>query len=166
MKYAEFPIKKTVNEGRIYEETLDIEHFPRLKEAVYSVDSPFHFRIQGDINAAGQKEIKGSVAVDVSMICQRCLEPFQIRFDLPVHWIPVKDEADQELIGDDEAILLVEDDEINLLELLEDEVLLSLPLVPKHDESEACEGKDYLDKLKPQEEVRQPFAELAELLKK
>lgn len=166
MKYAEFPIKKTVNEGRIYEEELEAKHFSRLKETVYSVDSPIHFHVQGGINAVGQKEITGNVAVDISMICQRCLEPFQIKFDLPIHWIPVEDESDQEFIGDEEAVLLVEDDEINLLELLEDEVLLSLPLVPKHNEGEACEGKDYLEKLKPQEEVRQPFAELAGLLKK
>ena len=166
MKYAEFPLKKTVNEGRVYEDSLSVEHFPRLKEAVYSVDSPIRFRIQGETNPLGQKEVKGNVAVDVSMICQRCLEPFQTTFDLPIHWIPVKDESEHDLIGDDEALLLVEGDEINLLELLEDEILLTLPLVPKHDLDEDCDGKDYLEKLKPQEEKKQPFAELAELLKK
>ncbi len=166
MKYAEFPLKKTVNEGRVYEDSLSGEHFPRLKEAVHSVDSPFHFRIQGDTNRLGQKEVKGDVSVEVSMICQRCLEPFKTTIDLPIHWIPVKDESDQESIGDDDALLVIDGDEVNLLELLEDEVLLSLPLVPKHDQDDNCEGKNYLEKLKPQEEKKQPFAELAELLKK
>lgn len=166
MKYAEFPLKKTVNEGRVYEESLPVEMFPRLKDAVHSVDSPIHFRIQGETNALGQKQLVGSVDVTVSQICQRCLEPFQTTFDLPIRWIPVKDETDQELIGDEDALLVMEEDDVNLLELLEDEVLLNLPLVPKHDANEDCEGKDYLEKLKPQEEKRQPFAELAELLKK
>lgn len=166
MKYEEFPLKKTVNEGRVYEDTLSVEHFPRLKEAVHSVDSPIRFRVQGGTNSLGQREVKGFVSVDASMICQRCLEPFQTTFDLPIHWIPVKNESEQESIGDDDATLLVEGDEINLLELLEDEILLELPLVPKHDQNDDCEGKDYLEKLKPQEEKKQPFAELAELLKK
>ncbi|WP_233491555.1 MULTISPECIES: YceD family protein [Wohlfahrtiimonas] len=166
MKYAEFPLRKTVNEGRVYDDALDVELFPRLRDAVHSVDSPIRFRIQGETNALGQKEINGNVEVTLSQICQRCLEPFETKFDLPIHWIPVKDESEQEFIGDDEAILVVDEDDVNLLELLEDELLLALPLVPKHDLNEDCEGKDYLEKLQPQEETRQPFAELAELLKK
>ena len=62
--------------------------------------------------------------------CQRCLEKFtffekiEIRDSMPV---------DLQKKRDDEEILLNDNGEIDLIKTLEDEFLLCLPMVPKHD---------------------------------
>lgn len=168
MNYREFPIWKSIHEGRIYKESLPASIFIRLGGAVENVLSPVTFSLRGEVdNVQGQKTLIGDLEVELSLVCQRCLEPYTKVFNLPLYWIPIRKESDQEKVGDGENILLIPEETTDLLELLEDEILLALPLVPKHGETQDCSGRVILEALAPQEEeVRQPFAELAELFKK
>lgn len=70
------------------------------------------------------------------LLCQRCLQPVAQALALERHFQFVADEAAAaELDAEVEHEVLVMARELDLHELLEDELLLDLPLVPRH---EAC----------------------------
>lgn len=71
---------------------------------------------------------------DLPMTCQRCLTTAPIALDVQRSFRFVADEATAEALDDEcEEDLLALSKEFNLLELLEDELLMALPLVPLHE---------------------------------
>ena len=72
----------------------------------------------------------------LNLICQRCLQDCAVNFDENRRFLLVatEDEADAYPMEDEEQEPLVISQHFNLLETIEDEVLLSLPLIPKHPE--------------------------------
>ncbi|MFO1337537.1 MAG: DUF177 domain-containing protein [Burkholderiaceae bacterium] len=110
----------------------------------------------------------------VNMRCQRCLNPVAVPLDLD-RWIRFVRDADQAEALDAE----LEDDvlelqrHMDLRELVEDELLLALPLVPRHDRcpvplsSSAGHGDGDGEAAEGEAPVRpHPFAALAQLKKK
>lgn len=102
------------------------------------------------------------------MTCQRCLTPVDVPLDVDRSFRFVADEATAEAHDDDcEEDLLAFSREFDLRELIEDELLMALPVVPKHDEcpstvSMASSDDDFeeANAAKPN-----PFAALAGLRK-
>jgi uncharacterized protein len=104
----------------------------------------------------------------VSLTCQRCLKP--VREDLAVsRWFRfVRDEdqaAELDMDSDDDVLSLVR--HLNLRDLIEDELLLALPVVPRH---EVCpeplpHANADEEELVVEEERPNPFAALAALKK-
>ena len=101
---------------------------------------------------------------ELELRCERCLEPVKqhIESDFRFGLIASEDEAD--LLPREFEPLLVSESEQSLLELVEDELLLSLPIVARHDE----ECSEILQKHKDDDEVQhdtyRPFAALKDLM--
>jgi uncharacterized protein len=100
----------------------------------------------------------------VTLQCQRCLQPMSepAEIDRWFRFVGSEDEAERE-DEDSEEDVLVASRHFDLLELLEDELILALPLVPRH---ETCPqplpmsaGDDTIDEA----EAENPFAALAAL---
>ena len=70
----------------------------------------------------------------IHLVCQRCLQDCAIDLTEKRRFVLVTtdEEADEYPIEDEEQEPLVVNQHFNLLETIEDEVLLSLPLIPKH----------------------------------
>ncbi len=144
---------------------------PRLAdEAVHGVDdSVVQFQAQGSMrNGAGgqaQPWIQLQGSVDMALVCQRCLEPVStlVQFDREFRFVESEDVALAEDEDCDED-LLVCSTQFDLLELVEDELLMALPVSPKH---ETCPGELKLSAADSDFEVAnerpKPFAKLAQL---
>lgn len=71
----------------------------------------------------------------VPLICQRCLQPVDVPLQVEREFRFVADEATAEALDDDcEEDLLALRRDFNLRELIEDELIMALPIVPRHDE--------------------------------
>lgn len=105
--------------------------------------------------------------------CQRCLETVKVDLVSDVHLALVEDESLIERLDEDADFIVLGEGEsstkgtfdepavVNLLMLLEDELLLLMPLSPKHD---ACEHKHQPSEQDVAEEKRDnPFDILANL---
>ena len=70
------------------------------------------------------------------LVCQRCLQDCAVNLDEKRRFVLVatEAEADDYPLEDEAQEPLVASQHFNLLETIEDEVLLSLPLIPKHPE--------------------------------
>ena len=104
----------------------------------------------------------------VAQTCQRCLKPVVEGVEMSRWFRFVRDEAqaaELDMDGEDDVLALPR--VLNLQELAEDELLLALPLVPRHDvcpEPLPLAEPDELDEAQ-EEERPNPFAALAALKK-
>lgn len=82
--------------------------------------------------------IQGDVSVTVQMTCQRCFEPMDVQVSESFALVPRHDVFDEDANMPEayEPVEMNELGEVNLHQLLEDAILLGLPLVAKHDERE------------------------------
>ncbi|AVP57230.1 YceD family protein [Pulveribacter suum] len=116
----------------------------------------------------GQVWLHLKVQATVPLMCQRCLQPVDVPLAVEREFRFVADEATAEALDDEsEEDLLAFSREFNLRELIEDELLMALPLVPRHEE---CPVPVQLDSSDEDFEaasasVPNPFAALASLRK-
>ena len=92
--------------------------------------------LEFSIDASGQANITGKVSAQLTIQCQRCMQPMQYHIDIPVSLAIIQSEKQVNLLPDHFEPLLVEDDTLLLSELVEDELLLAMPAVPLHDEKD------------------------------
>ena len=105
--------------------------------------------------------IEGHVEAQLWQQCQRCLGEMSIDVDSDFRLVVVQGLDEAEQLDAEFDPLLAEEGEIRLISLVEDELLLSLPVVPLHAE---CEGIQYDDDVTHAEEPRDnPFAALKAL---
>jgi len=139
--------RKLANQGIVLEGNFEAKHLPRLASAVVSIESPLSASISFEIDAIKAKVASGSLAVSVKTICQRCLDPVEIalKTDFAVQIIWSEDQISN--VSSDREPWIVGDKMADLSEMLEDEILLALPLVNYHESGE-CTGDTFL----PQDE--------------
>ncbi|QLB41962.1 23S rRNA accumulation protein YceD [Mannheimia pernigra] len=111
----------------------------RLGESVCNVLNDAQVTLSLYVDPQRLTVIKGTAIVNVGFDCQRCSNTFTQTLDCSFFFSPVSnmDQADN-LPEIYEPIEVNEFGEVNLLEMIEDEFILELPLVPMHSE-EHCE---------------------------
>ncbi|MEB2326185.1 MAG: YceD family protein [Pseudomonas sp.] len=109
--------------------------------------------------------IHSQLDVDVKMICQRCLEPVVLPIHSECDYAVVNEGASSQHLPKGYDVLEVGEDPLDLLALVEDELLLALPIVPLHD-PEICQPPVGPDEPEPSEDEvtrSNPFSVLAQL---
>jgi len=140
----------------------------RLAASVVSVDSDVQTSLSFDIDNLRLAVINGQSDVTVTLECQRCGKTFEHQVHATYCFSPVRNDEQAEALPEAyEPIEVDEFGEVDLLAMIEDEIILSLPVVPVH-ESEHCEVSDadmVFGKLPEEAEKPNPFAVLASLKK-
>jgi uncharacterized protein len=93
---------------------------------------------KGDVRAdeTGAEQIWLHLQVDLCMpmVCQRCMGPVEVDLSIDQSFRFVANEAAAEAEDEEaEEDILVLSQEFNLHDLIEDEVLMALPVVPRHE---------------------------------
>ncbi|KLU16535.1 MULTISPECIES: 23S rRNA accumulation protein YceD [Xenorhabdus] len=151
-----------------YHGSYSAEQVSRLAETVVSVDGDVDNSLSFEIDNQRLAVVKGHSEVDVTLACQRCGSNFSHHVHTTYCFSPVVNDEQAEALPEEyEPINVNEFGEIDLLAMIEDEIILSLPVVPVHD-SEHCEVSDadmVFGTLPPEAEKPNPFAVLASLKK-
>lgn len=113
---------------------------PRLAAELEGPDAPGEVRWQARGELRNPRHVQPQLWLRLeaqgrfALTCQRCLQPVDVELalDRPFRFVPDEATAAAE---DDEAEedLLAFSREFDLLELLEDEILMDLPVAPRHD---------------------------------
>ncbi|HEY5719876.1 MAG TPA: YceD family protein [Gammaproteobacteria bacterium] len=146
-----------------------LREFPRLADVLAGSGGEAEARFRFVQAAAEVAGCELEVRADASLRCERCLEPFveTLRSATRLAFVAGKRAAGGVPAGFEE--LALPSGLVSLRELVEDELLLSLPLVAKHGEGTACAQRAAPaangDDADPQAGTRRPFAGLKELLK-
>ena len=86
--------------------------------------------------------VSGTIATDLVLKCERCLGPmpWPIQIDFKLAMVKAGNQGE---IPPEYEQYIMDSDRVRLYEMIEDEILLSLPLVAKH-AAEDCHAMDYL----------------------
>ncbi|HUH87871.1 MAG TPA: YceD family protein [Pusillimonas sp.] len=104
------------------------------------VGSQVQWSVQGQGTPAGKRFIKVEAAASVTLECQRCLQPFVLPVQVENRLEVVRSPSELDGDEDDETERIVGSPRFDLLELIEDELILSLPSVPKHEVCPSAPG--------------------------
>ncbi|MBE2894779.1 23S rRNA accumulation protein YceD [Spirabiliibacterium falconis] len=140
----------------------------RLHDSVSQVLGNAQATMSFEIDPQRLVVIKGNATIDVELICQRCGKPFIMTLASRFTYSPVSNQDQAEKLPEYyEPLEMNEFGEVDLLEVVEDELILALPLVPKHN-IEHCEvsvAEQVFGDLPADAEKPNPFAVLANLKK-
>lgn len=119
--------------------TVPLARLERLlqEDRAASADTPVHYTLEGAMqtDAAGAAEpwLHLRAHTRITLTCQRCLEDalLEVEFDRRFRFVATEALAEIEDEESEEDVL-VQSGAFDALELLEDELLMALPLVPRH----------------------------------
>jgi uncharacterized protein len=122
-------------DAQSWETRSEVAAFPRLAHEF--TQGALFCRVVGRVDQRGSLSLQLTVSGDVQLTCQRCLGsmPYQVEVERTLYL--ARNEAEMERLDalpDSDAIQAGEI--LSLVDLVEDEVLLSLPLATMHAEGE------------------------------
>jgi len=138
------------------------EALPRVMEALFDASGRLDCTVSGE-TVAGKAFLAVKIGGSLSLACQRCLGPLAFALDVRRRIMLIEPgmpwpEDDQPGGLEDETCDAIEASrELDLVSLLEDEILLALPVAPRHTQCAPPVAEAL-----PQEKAS-PFAQLARL---
>ena len=154
--------------GRSFSGKVAIAELPRLAKAVLESQGEAELELAFDRDGQKRARLQGFVKATLALQCQRCLGPMRVPLESELSLVLVESMDEAERLPEHYDPLLLEEPRIRLLDIVEDELLLSMPQVPRHNPGECGSGQRYESEpdLAEQEESTEndsPFAVLAEL---
>lgn len=160
-----------VNALRLAENATDmhghllIKSMDRLCASLYVQDGDVEVRLQFGTDPQGIRFLKGTANTRLTLQCQRCMEPFthDIKGDFAYGIVSSEEKARQ--LPKRYDPIFVKDESLNIQEMVEEELILNLPIVPMHCSSD-CKVQLPIVVADPQGDVEadHPF-KVIELLK-
>lgn len=106
---------------------------PRLGRGIVNVQLAFGMR------RLGIQKLELDYQATLDVLCQRCLEPFELAISNRVEFaVLTSDSLASEWAEQDEPIVLEDDERLCPAQLVEDELIISVPLAPKHAQLDVC----------------------------
>lgn len=165
-----------------FTDKIGLSEMTRLAELAHpselAENSSLDVQISVHSGSQGFPEISGSVSGSLGLSCQRCLGvlhwPLEVDFRLAV----IEKEEDIDNVAEPFDTVVAGSDGVRFAEIVEDELIGSLPLAPMHDDSADCGGAPTLSENKlvsvndagsseasVEGDMNRPFAELSAMLK-
>lgn len=124
---------QAVAERRRYQGQVLLERLGRLHDLVADdSDQLIHYAFQFGRDERGHELVSGRVRGCLPLFCQRCNQPFLLEVDSKVRLALVEGLDEAERLPEDLDPLLIDGEPIRTLDLVEDELLLAIPAVPRH----------------------------------
>jgi len=158
---------KLARQGQALQGVVSVDGLERLATLLSDNNGRIEVSLQFGKNQQGINFVRGHLSAEVNVICQRCMKPMPVQIETDVSLgIVSSDERAAQLPEEFEA-LIVEEEPIALARIVEDELILALPIVALH-ENQSCEP--VLEKLQAEasrieqaEQKTNPFAVLSDL---
>ncbi|MCM2308054.1 MAG: YceD family protein [Sulfuritalea sp.] len=125
--------------GGVLERSVGLAELPRLADVLVTSEGFLSVRLEGWRDDAGKSWLQVDIAGEPVLCCQRCLGG--VKFPLAISSrlqliAPGEAWPDDDLV-DHSADAITAEKALAVLSLVEDEVLLALPIAPRHEHCEA-----------------------------
>ena len=133
---------------------------PRLADVLFATTGFLSVRIEGSRDDEGKSWLKVEIAGEPVLRCQRCLGgvKFPLAISSRLRLMAPGEEWPDDDLADDSADAIEAEKALAVLSLVEEEVLLALPIAPMHEQCQPPSGG-------AAEKGSSPFAALAALKK-
>ncbi len=121
-----------------------VADLPRLQDVVRSKTGAIAWSVKGVPDGVGRPALAVAVSGVLALSCQRCLEALEHRFRSESVLVLARseEEADADPVEADGPERVVAGPEMPVRDLVEDEVLLALPLAVRHERCDAASGRE------------------------
>lgn len=160
--------EKLAQNGADFKGRYEQKAMPRLRDIVEDDAGICEVDLALDYSKGARLKLIGQVSAELSLLCQRCLESFKHKITSTVDIELVREEGQEH--RDYDVFVLDSEGVLPLLELVEDEILLQIPNMPKHEHIADCKqdminrATEYVPEV-DEEEKQNPFAVLKNLKK-
>lgn len=147
-----------------------LNNLTRLSESLVDSAGDVDVSVHFGTDEQGLVYIEGNAEVQVQVTCERCGDPMAMALTCSFAYTPIHgdDSAHDDIPQRYDVVEKDEHGEVNLRQLVEDELILALPLFPMHEEGQCDPAKLQMTwgEIEPEPEKPNPFAVLQELKKK
>jgi uncharacterized protein len=157
---------RQVELNRVIEGSYPLAKLERLSEVLLRNEGNVTAKLEFGFSA-GFACLKAKTSATLLLSCQRCLEPMEIEVAGSFKFALVDSEDDFELLPEEFEPYLLEGEQQSIIDLIEDELLLCLPMVTAHEDdcSDFMISQDKTIKaaINAEKEASHPFAALKAL---
>lgn len=121
-----------MHHGRILSAELE-----RLREYLPDHSGEIVYSISGVLDEKGRPTLKIMITGMITLCCQRCLGNLEHTLDMETNLLIARNQDEYSYYDEDNSVdAILASPDIDALTLIEDEIILSLPISPRHQENE------------------------------
>ncbi len=128
---------KLADSGERLSGQLQLTQLDRISDLILNRDGPVSFDLAFSKDDKGIVTITGELSADLTVLCQRCLNEMPLKLQSPIQVGVIDDQQQIDVLPEMLEPVVTEAHRISLARLIEEELLLAMPLAPVHDRS-AC----------------------------
>ncbi len=158
--------RKLAEHAETLQGKLLLKEMSRLAPSLASADGEVEIELSFGVDSGKIPFLQGQVKAQLILQCQRCLEPYTYEIMAPFLLGMIQKEQEAAKLPERyDPLIIPADGEMVLSDIIEDELIIDLPIVPMHD-PKVCKGlsraEDKMDDL----EKENPFKKIEVLRKK
>lgn len=140
--------------GETLRGTLALKGMARLAEFLHDTDGEVAVELEFGIDTQDLKFVRGHAHTSLHLICQRCLRSMSYPVDIDISLGLAHSEREAERLPETYEPLILDEPSIQVKGIIEDELMLALPIVPAH-AMEQCDA-DHAHFVPEAQEVQTP----------
>jgi uncharacterized protein len=122
---------RMVAQRRVYSGSVPLAQMARLRDLIADANGEVRYQIEFGIDEMSVPFVSVTVQAALSLVCQRTLEPFAYPVEAAVRLGLLRNEREESALPPGyEPLLVPADHGLVLLDMIEDELLLLMPVVP------------------------------------
>lgn len=136
--YSLHDLQSLAARGALLKGTLELGGLSRLKGLLAEDAGAIEASLELRRESGGWLTARLAMRAAPRLVCQRCLEPFTYEIDEHVMLALLESAALESSLPQGYEPIVVGDDRVQPAQLIEDELIVALPLVPKHAQVAEC----------------------------
>ncbi len=153
------PIRLAAREEHL-QGTIPLKQMKRLVNALSSKEGEVYIDVEFSVDINRVVILAGEIKTDTKLICQRCMKEMDLPIALNFQLAFVRSEAEMERLPEGYEATLIDNTSMMLSDIIEDEILLALPPIPKHLD-ESC-SSDAITEAWNSQQINEPNTESVE----
>ncbi len=131
-----------------------VAEMPRLQDMLAAPEGRVSYVLRGVRGKLGEPMLELTLEGSCQLRCQRCLQALAYPISMTSHLLPVREDELDASLPDEDDVERIPAQAVDVLDLVEEEILLGVPLAPRH-ELGACKAAVATEPAPP--EARRPF---------
>lgn len=125
--------RRLASQGAGFTGRVELAELPRLSVALMDTVGVAEFSLEFYRDNRKRARIKGQITADLVLECQRCLNPMVLPVSAALDLAVIQVPEEAERLPESCDPVWVEAETMRLLDLVEDELILAIPQVPRHE---------------------------------
>ncbi len=156
-----YKVTRELGNNAYFEGNMSLSQMARLSELVLASEGVIPVTFEFGYNAFQHASIKGHYEAHLNVECQRCLEPMELVIDQDFELLIDASEEDIQSFELDSVYST--DGYLDMVEVIEDELILALPIIMMHENTNCNKYLQAAPDEEPPVETNNPFAVLQSL---